>query len=393
MIVLNVLAWIAFALAVIGITWWVVVLVRAARMMRTDLSLRPGLKGEVDTSQSVAIVIPAHNEARVLGRCLDAALAQNWPNLSVIVALDRCTDASESIAIARAERDARLKIVRIEACPPTWAGKCNAVRAGAEQASADWLLFLDADTTASPDLVRALVAEGCRRDTALLSVLTDLDCSSWFERVSQPAASMALLQIYPPDRVNRDEHNRPFANGQCMLFRREWYDRIGGHAAVKDALLEDLAFAGRVDREGGRVRVLKADGLLACSMYGDWKAFRRGWTRIFLEACGRRPATLGRYALRQECLGIVPPVAMVGAITLGAITGLMPVLLAGLLLVLLQFTALSVVYRIAGQPLWCTILFPLGCLEVARAFRRARRLLLNREPVRWGGRDYVLEPR
>ena len=392
-VVLSILAWVAFALAAISIVWWAVVLLRVGRMMRSGLSLRPGLQGQVDSSQSVAIVIPAHNEERVLGRCLDAALAQDWPNLSVIVALDRCTDVSEAIAIDRAQRDPRLKIVRIEACPPTWAGKCNAARMGAEQSTADWLLFLDADTTASPKLVRALVAQSDRQDIALLSLLTDLDCSSWFERVSQPAASMALLQIYPPERVNRDTNNRPFANGQCLMFRREWYDRIGGHSAVKDDLLEDLAFAWRVDQQGGRVRVLQADGLLSCSMYGDWKAFRRGWTRIFLEACGRRPATLGRYALRQECLGIAPPFAMVGAITLGALTGLTPVFIAGLLLVLLQFTALGVVYRIAGQPWWCTALFPLGCLEVARAFRRARRLLLNGEPVRWGGRDYVLEPR
>ena len=71
-----------------------------------------------------------------------------------------------------------------------------------------------------------------------------------------------LKEMLPPDKVNRDERNRPFANGQCMLFRREWYDRIGGHAAVQDDLLEDLAFSRRIDVEGGRVRVLAADGLL-----------------------------------------------------------------------------------------------------------------------------------
>lgn len=387
------LAWIAFAAAAAAIVWWIAVVARLLRLLRSGISVRRGLQVDVDETELVSIVIPAHNEERVLGRCLDTVLAQDWTSLEVIICLDRCTDGSEAIATKHAATDDRLKIIRIDACPPTWAGKCNAASKGAQYASGTWLLMLDADTDADPNLVRALVGEGTRRDAALLSLLTDLACSAWFERVSQPVATMVLMQSFPPDKVNREEGNRPFANGQCMLFRREWYDRIGGHAAVQEDLLEDLAFSRRIDREGGRVRVLSADGLLSCSMYGNWPAFRRGWTRIFMEACGRNTTRLRRFARRQELLGAGPPVFMAAAITLGLLASIPTVWITGLALVLMQLAVLSVIYGHARQPLWCTVLFPIGCFEVARAQRRARRLLLTGTPVCWGGREYVIAPR
>ena len=387
------LAWTMFGLCSLVAFWWLAVIARIGRMHATGLSLRRGLDLEVDTTQQVTIVVPAHNEERVLAKCIDGVLAQTWPALNVVVALDRCTDASESIVRSRAEQDDRLSIVRLESCPPDWAGKCNALRHGAEQADGEWLLFLDADTSAHPDLVRALVATGEDRDVALLSLLPDLDCSSWFERVSQPVAGMALMQMYPLDRVNRDHRNRPFANGQCMLFRREWYRKVGGHVAVHDALLEDLAFGRVIDAAGGRVRTLKAQGLLTVSMYGDWQAFRRGWTRIFLEGAQRRVRKLGQYAVRQEVLGAGPPVAMAGAIWSGLALAMPAVWVAGVVALVLQLVALACVYHISRQPLWCTVLFPFGCFEVGRAMRRARRLLLTGAPVKWGGREYVLEPR
>jgi chlorobactene glucosyltransferase len=393
MIVLSTLAWIAFGLSLIAMCWWGAVMIRLVRLMCSGISVRKGLEVDVDEAEWVSIIIPAHNEERVLAKCLDTALAQDWPSLEVIVCLDRCTDASEAIAVARAEADDRLKVIRIDSCPPTWAGKCNAASKGAQHAKGAWLLMLDADTDADPQLVRALVGEGTRRDAALLSLLTDLNCTTWFERVSQPVATMVLMQAFPPDKVNRDDHNRPFANGQCMLFRREWYDRIGGHSAVQDDLLEDLAFSRCIDLAGGRVRVLSADGMLGCSMYGNWNAFRQGWTRIFLEACGRNTVRLRRFARRQELLGAGPPIFMASAITFGLLASNPIAWITGIALIVVQLSVLAVIYSHARQPMWCTVLFPIGCFEVARAQRRARRLLLTGTPVCWGGREYVISRR
>src|SRR5205823_291327 len=94
--------------------------------------------------------------------------------------------------------------------------------------------------------IRACVALLERRRLDLLSLLSTLTCDTWFERLAQPAAGFELVRQYPISRANRRSNPRAFANGQFMLFRRAAYDAIGGHGAVHDELLEDLALARRL---------------------------------------------------------------------------------------------------------------------------------------------------
>ena len=389
---LSILSIVLAVPAVGGVIWWILVTVRLGRMLSTGLSLKRGLEG-MPKAEPLSVVIPAHNEERVIGRCIDSILNQDVDGLEVIVVADRCTDGTESIVEERAALDSRLLLIRNRECPPSWAGKCNAARIGADHATGDWLAFIDADTNAEPQLLRAALNEAQCRHTGLLSLLTDLECTQWFERSTQPVAMMALLSMFPPDAVNR---GRTFANGQFMLFDRDWYDKIGGHVSVKDDLLEDIAFAGQMKAAGGRVNVLRADGLLSCSMYGDREAFMRGWMRIFLEATKRRPRTLRKHALRQLMLGWLLPICSITAIVIGLAAG-SPwggfAVLAGGLSLLQQLGALCWTWHIGRQPMWSVLLYPIGTWNVYRVMRWAEKALQSGEPIRWGGREYVLEPK
>jgi len=367
--------------------------IRVARMHSSGLSIRRGLNEPVDPV-SISVILPAHNEEAVIGICLDSLLAMSWADLEVIVVADRCTDATESIVMERASKDDRVCLIRNNDCPPNWAGKCNAARLGAERAKGEWLAFIDADTCASPQLMRAAMAEAQRRDTALLSLLTDLTCQHWYERSAQPVAMMMLMSIYPPDRVNREDHPKPFANGQFMLINRQWYDRIDGHASVKDALLEDIAMAQAINAAGGRGHILRADGLLSCSMYESRSALHEGWARIFIESSGRNVGKLRSYAVRQLLMGWLSPLNSVVAIVLGflAMSTLGDwAIYSGSIAILVQLMALAWIWHIGRQPIWSILLFPLGTWDVFQILRRGANMLRNREPVRWGGREYVLE--
>ena len=77
----------------------------------------------------------------------------------------------EAIITERMSRDDRLTLIRNTDCPESWAGKCHAARIGAEHADGEWIAFIDADTWADPDLIRAAMGEAQRRDTALLDAL------------------------------------------------------------------------------------------------------------------------------------------------------------------------------------------------------------------------------
>jgi len=402
MIVLKVIAWLLLAISVGAVVFWIVLLVRMTMMLLDRPTVRDGidLPAPEDGWPTLSIIVPAHDEEQMIDACASLLREQDYENLQIVFVLDRCTDNTAALLARHAAADSRIVVIENETCPDDWTGKCNAARRGAERATGDWLLFTDADTRFDPQLARAAVAIARDRDLALLSLLSTLTFEHRFERIAQVAAAMTLLKLYPIQRADRTRSPRPFANGQFMLFRRDWYDRIGGHEAVKDALLEDIAAAKLIAGHGGRSSVLFADGMLMCSMYDSLAAFEAGWRRVFIEACARKPGRLRQWSRRVLAFGTAMPVfqvATVAAATAVAITGDPPLAGAMAATVLAgwgaQAAVLLRIHALAHAPLRAILLYPLGCLIVGRILASAARDLELGRPIVWGRRHYVLEPR
>lgn len=388
--------------AVVGGFYWATVGLRARRAMEDRPTVRRGLELPAPTEgwPTLSIIIPAHNERRVIEKCARSLLAQDYSELEIIFVLDRCTDDTAERLRSAVGDDPRVRIIENDSCPDDWAGKCNAARLGAEHATGDWLLFTDADTHFDPQLCKATVALAMHRNLALLSLLSTLTHEHHFERMIQPVAALALLKIYPIERVNRSVNARAFANGQFMLFNRTWYERIGGHASVRDDLLEDIAFARKINESGGRGGIALADGLLTVSMYESIEALRLGWKRIFIEACKRKPRRLRKYAWRMLFIGVLLTAGQLTAAALALVllaTG-QPVVGVTVLAVAavsmgIQLSVLGRIYPLGGAPRSAVLLYPVGAFNVVRILFSAASDLEHRRPVKWGGREYVLEPR
>jgi chlorobactene glucosyltransferase len=399
---LLVIVWPLMLASVAAGAMWVTVGLRVRRILHPRPTIRAGLDLPAAGGDAplVSVIVPVHDEERVIDACATSLRAQDHPALQIVFVLDRCTDGTADILERHRADDPRVKLVTTTECPDGWAGKCNAAHAGAEAADGDYVLFTDADTVFDPRLVRASVALACDRDLGLLSLLSTLTTEHMHERIAQPVATMHLVRMYPIDRVNRRVEARPFANGQFMLFDRTWYDRIGGHAAVRNDLLEDIAFARRLRRHGGHGGLFLADEMLHCSMYESLAAFRTGWKRIFIEACKRRPTRLLKNGARVVMGGVLLPalqfatllvgVALVlgDAWTLGAFTIIVALLSIGLAL-----RCLVRIFGLGGAPPSSALLFPVGSWIVAAVMFDGARDLWRRRPIAWGGREYVLEPR
>ena len=402
--------WIGAALSIVVIAYWCVFAWRAARDARGRPSLREGLGLATPPSGwgAVRVVVPSHNEERHAPTLLRSLLSQDYPGpLEIVFVLDRCTDgtraALESVAASHSHRPGcALRIVDNASCPADWAGKCNAARVGAalEGGEAAWLLFTDADTRFDPGLVRSSVALAAHRGLSLLSAMPQLTSGRTFERVAQPVAALQLMKLYPPERVNRTEDPRPFANGQFMLFSREAYESIGGHASVKDDLLEDIAFARKIHYSRRRFGLFMSDGMLITHMYESAEQFREGWTRIFIESCHRSPSRLRRYAVLSAVIGIGGPLACALTIAIGTVGGVMgdvPLMVGGAICgaagIAVQHVVLRGIYRLMRTPRRGVWLHWLGSASLARILWRAASFLASGRPVRWGGRTYVLAPR
>ena len=165
----------------------------------------------------------------------------------------------------------------------------------ADQARGEWFWFLDADTRHTPENL-AIVMEYARvHRAALASLLPEMRCESFWEKVVQPLAGIVLMQSYPPPLVNRERSSLAFANGQYILISRAAYEAAGGHRAVRDRFVEDIHLASRVKALGLPIRLGIASGIGSTRMYTSLDGIVRGWSRILYDALGRNPwRLLGR---------------------------------------------------------------------------------------------------
>lgn len=259
----------------------------------------------------VSVVVPARNEALNIVTCLESITASTYPDFEVLVVDDRSEDLTGSLARSVDVGNARrLLVIDGEELPEGWLGKPWACLQGRRQATGDLLLFTDADTTHSEDLLRKAVA-GLVEDEADLLTLTGRQLmESFWERLVQPHIFLMMLLRFPNfEKTARNRRWRDaIANGQFLLFTSQAYDRIGGHESVRDEVVEDLALAQQVKRAGLALRIRGAEHDLATRMYRSLPELVAGWSKNI--------ATGGLQSFPRWSRPVVAPVSFVGGVGL-----------------------------------------------------------------------------
>jgi chlorobactene glucosyltransferase len=236
----------------------------------------------------VSAIVPAKDEELNLADCLESVCRQTYPNLEILVVDDRSTDGTPEIARGFAERDPRVHVHSIEHLPTGWTGKTHALDQAVGHARGQWLLFLDADTVHAPESLSVLMEFGRSEGASLVSLLPELNCRTFWERVVQPLAAITLMQSFPLHVVNDDRSRLAFANGQYILIERSAYEAAGGHRAVRVRFVEDIGMAEHVKCLGLPIRVALVRSLVSCRMYSSFSQLVRGWSRILYDALGRK---------------------------------------------------------------------------------------------------------
>jgi len=393
-------------LAIASAVVWGILLWHVLRTVFRLPTAAAGLTMDPGPKASICVIIPAHNEQDSIGRLIDSLKAQDHPQARFVLALDRCTDSTASVAREAVADDPRFEIIEIADCPDGWAGKVNAAWAGVRKSEAardaDLLVFTDADCAFDPGCLRACAALLHDRGLDLLSLLSTLDTVAWFERMAQPTATLELMRQYPLTRANRtDSVQRPFANGQFMMFRAQAYRAVGGHEAVHDALLEDIAFARllALPRNGFRTGLLLANGMVLCRMYETWDQFRTGWKRIYTESLNRRSLRMRSAAWRVRMMGTVLPAASALALIIAlfvdpeAVPVRSTAIIASSIGLGLWIIGCGTIVRAGRAPLWTIPLQMVGAWFVGGILTEGAHDLATGRPTRWGGREYVLEDR
>ncbi len=237
-----------------------------------------------DDLPTVSVVIAARNEADGLASCLTNVLGQGYPRLSLLVIDDRSEDATYEIACALARSDPRVLVERIDHLPPQWMGKSHALWQGTRSIQSDWLLFTDVDCRLKSGAIARAIEEARHRKAKLLTLWPQQTSGGFWEHTTIPLCGGIIALWFGSQRVNDPRRRLAFANGQFLLIERAAYERIGGHEAVRSAIIEDIPLAEHAKKSGVACWVASGRGLVSVRMYDNYKAILNGWARIYVGA-------------------------------------------------------------------------------------------------------------
>ena len=208
----------------------------------------------------IGVIIPARNEADVIGTSVASLLRQSCvDSLHIFVVDDNSTDGTAEAArqaAAQSSQGERVSVINGRALPSGWSGKLWAVQQGIEQAvelRPEFLLLTDADIEHSPDNVARLVRIAKTGDYDLASFMVKLHCRSLAERFLIPAFVFFFFMLYPPRWIRNPRRKTAGAAGGCMMIRPAALERAGGIAAIRQEIIDDCALARAVKRTGGKV--------------------------------------------------------------------------------------------------------------------------------------------
>ncbi len=266
-------------------------------------------------AERVSVLLPVRDEVLRVEESLRAllpALDECSGQAELVILDDGSTDGTADVVRRLAGTDARVRLVPGRPLPAGWLGKPHACAQLAELADSDStaLIFVDADVRLAPQAIRSAVE--LLRDSGL-----DLVCpyprqqaESPAERLLQPLLQWSWLTTLPLRRAERSTRPSLSAgNGQFLVVDRATYQRAGGHAAVKDQVLDDIALVRAVKAVGGSGGMVDGTDLAACRMYDGWGELRDGYAKSLWSAFGSPAGAVGANSLLGLAY-VVPPAAM-----------------------------------------------------------------------------------
>ena len=325
-------------------------------------------------SRRISVIVPARNEAQRIEPLL-TVLAKSSGILEVLVVDDESTDETAEIA-------ARLgaQVVAVSNRPAGWVGKTWALQQGILAARGEWVVALDADTRPDPALAENVIRWADDHQMALTTVAGSFECPTLGAQFVHPALLTTLIYRY--GRPSLAPASRTLANGQCMAFRRTEAISCGFFERVRGELIEDVALARLLRREGKSVAMVDGADHLTVRMFEDLPSTIRGWGRsISMAGVESHPRLLAQ--LVAVGFAQVLPVVLI-------VTGIAPIM--GTVLLAMRIGTLFGTTTTYPGRRWTFWLSPIADVVAWSVLAHGVIRHLLGAPVVWRGRSYASSP-
>lgn len=334
----------------------------------------------------LTVIVPARDEEAAIESCLRSLLASTGLRLQVIAIDDRSTDRTgqrmDAIAAEPGAYTAhQLEVIHITELPAGWLGKPHALAAGAERATAPWILFTDGDVLFDPHALELALREAAALEADHLLLIPTLILRSVGERAIAAAMQAIALFAVRYWKVADPRSKDAMGAGGFNMIRREVYQQIGGFEALRMEILEDIFLGVHVKRAGFAQRIILGPDLVRVR----WIDGAFGVVRL-VEKNGFAVTRYRTGLHLLACTGfVIDAILPLAAIAAGGWTAL-----AGFFTYLGIFCAYRATRHVTRVPSWYAITFAPAVLLVAWAFLRSMLLALARGGVVWRGTRYRL---
>ena len=261
------------------------------KSMTDSFRLTPYLDKFENTSKSspkVSIILPARNEEKFIGKCLDSLIKQDYENYEIIVIDDSSEDTTGEIISEYAKKYSKIIPVSAKPKPEGWMGKNWACMEGYRKATGELLLFTDADTIHSKNVLSLAVAHLISFNLDALSAIPKMLTFDFWTKITLPMISTFLHTRFSALNVNNPSKKTGYFFGSFFILKKKTYEEVGMHEGVKQEIIEDGALGKKVKELGYKMKMVRGDHLIDAVWARDkitlWNALKRLMVPLYLQS-------------------------------------------------------------------------------------------------------------
>lgn len=338
----------------------------------------------------ISVLIPARNEEKSIGKCLDSLLKQTYPNLEIIVVDDQSTDRTLEIVQKFTKKNSRIKLIQGKPLPQGWLGKSWALYQGVQLAKGEWFLFSDADVILEPLTVNSVYQYVVKNGVDFLTLKFTLLVKTFWAKVLLPSINFIKAWFVPsPKRVNDINTPAIQAKGGFIFVKKSIYGNLGGHQAVKDDFIESAALMRNFKKTKRKVALLDGSHMIKIQQSDNLKEIVNSYSKFFYKLFQSKINGFLVFLYIFIILGVISPIGILiflfvfkfGELNLNSILWLA-------IQISILFSAAVVFYRKDNFSSRYALALPLGAIILIGTIFKALYELAIKRKRSWRGRVY-----
>ena len=346
-----------------------------------------------ESNPKVSVILPARNEEEFINKCLDSLIDQDYKNYEIIVIDDSSEDDTQKIIFQYAEKYSKVIPVIARPKPVGWMGKNWACMEGYKKATGELLLFTDADTKHSKNVISLAVGHLVSFNLDALSAIPKMVTFDFWTKVTLPMISIFLHSRFSALNVNNPAKKTGYFFGSFFIIKNETYENVGMHEGVKHEIIEDGALGKKVKEGGHKMKMVRGDHLIDAVWARDrttlWNALKRLMIPLYLQS-GK--IAIGIFFAVIFLLFVPFPIFVLSASIQSEEMSAKILCISAATASLLIYTGAIIEAKIGLHLRLIHALFaPLGSLVVVLGFLSGLLQAKRNESVMWRGRTYSMK--